>query len=182
MITLKDGTKLVFKELFETYYTAACLFSNRYLNDIELSKDIVQDSFLGIWQVDKTYEDINYIKMHLFQIIKSKALNELKHQKVVNKVHGEIINQKESDNFFKTIYIEQETKRLIVDAVNSLHGLSKEICLLSLQGYKNPEIAESLNCSIDTVKYHKKDAYEKMRVQLKGFAYMTTILSSIFFN
>ncbi len=182
MIILKDGTKLVFKELFEAYYKAGCLFSNRYLNDIELSKDIVQDSFIAIWQADKIYDDINQINSHIFQIIKSKALNELKHLKVVNKVHDEIISHKESDNFFKSNYIEQETKRLIVDAVNNLQGLSKEICLLSLQGCKNPEIAENLNCSIDTVKYHKKDAYKRMRVQLKEFAYMTTILSNIFLN
>lgn len=182
MIIFKDGTELVFKELFEAYYAAGCLFSNRYLNDIELSKDIVQDSFVGIWQADKTYDSINHIKSHLFQMIRTKSLNELKHQKVVNKVHEEIAIKKESENFFKSNYIEQETKRLIFDAVNNLKGLGKEICLLSLQGCKNPEIAENLNCSIDTVKYHKKDAYNKMRVQLKEFTYVTTILSNIFLN
>ena len=181
MIALKNNTILVFKELFEAYYTAGCLFSNKYLNDIELSKDIVQDSFVNIWQADEIYEDINHIKAHLFQVIKSKALNELKHQKVVNKVHENIIIEKESDNFFKRNYIEQETKRLIVDAVNSLQGLSKEICLLSLRGFKNPEIAENLNCSIDTIKYHKKDAYKKMRLQLKEFAYIAIFLSNILF-
>ncbi len=182
MIALKNNTNLVFKEFFETYYTAGCLFSIQYLNDIELSKDIVQDSFVNIWQADEIYEDINHIKTHLFQIIKSKALNELKHQKVVKKVHENIIIEKESDNFFRSNYIEQETKRLIVDAINNLQGLSKKICLLSLQGCKNPEIAENLNCSIDTIKYHKKNAYRKMRVQLKEFAYSAIFLSNILFT
>lgn len=40
----------------------------------------------------------------------------------------------------------------------------KKILVLSSEGYTNHEIAEELEISVNTVKYHKKVIYKKLKV------------------
>ena len=48
----------------------------------------------------------------------------------------------------------------------------KSIMQLALEGKSNPEIAETLNISGETVHSQKKIAYRKVRVYLKDYYYL----------
>ena len=67
-----------------------------------------------------------------------------------------------NSSFFKEV-IRQETIRIIYQSINTLSPKVREIILLNLKGKNNQEIAEKLGISVNTVKFLKKSAYEKLR-------------------
>ncbi len=60
-------------------------------------------------------------------------------------------------------FVEEETYRIVSEAINKLPDQMKAIMQLSLEGKKNAEIADRLNISTETVHTLKKIAYKKLR-------------------
>jgi hypothetical protein len=49
-LEVKDGDRAAFTGLFETYYAPMCAYAFRFVDDHELTKDVVQEVFVWIWQ------------------------------------------------------------------------------------------------------------------------------------
>ena len=61
----------------------------------------------------------------------------------------------------------QETLRILHQAIDTLPPQTRKIILLGLNGKNNNEIAEALNISVNTVKTQMKIAYKTLREKLK---------------
>ena len=72
--------------------------------------------------------------------------------------------------------IEEETRRLIFTAIDSLPEHCRKVCLLNLEGMDNQEIADELQVSLNTVKFHKKNAYKLLRDKLKDQFYLLFLI------
>ena len=57
----------------------------------------------------------------------------------------------------------QETMRMLYVAIDQLPPQTRNVILLNLEGKTNPEVAEELGISVNTVKCLKKSAYETLR-------------------
>lgn len=106
----------------------------------------------------------------LYTAVRNKALNELEHSKVVYEYAQNVI-EKKKDSFFHDAIVEEETYRIVSEAINKLPDQMKAIMQLSLEGKKNAEIADRLNISTETVHTLKKIAYKKLRENLKDYYY-----------
>ena len=144
-----------FHNVFDKYYVALCLFANQYTENEEVSADIVQDSFAKLWQIREDFFYLHQVKSFLYTAVRNKALNELEHSKVVFEYAQKVI-EKRKDSFFHDAVVEEETCRMLTDAI---------------EGKKNGEIAEYLNVSVETVHTLKKIAYKKLRIYLKDYYY-----------
>ena len=60
----------------------------------------------------------------------------------------------------------QETMRMLYVAIDQLPPQTRNVILLNLEGKTNPEVAEELGISVNTVKCLKKSAYETLREAL----------------
>lgn len=109
-------------------------------------------------------------KAFLYTAVRNKALNELEHSKVVYEYAQNVI-EKKKDSFFHDAIVEEETYRIVSEAINKLPDQMKAIMQLSLEGKKNAEIADRLNISTETVHTLKKIAYKKLRENLKDYYY-----------
>ena len=78
-----------------------------------------------------------------------------------------MVQTMETDSFFTSELVLQETARLVDIAVDTLPTRCKKIIKFSLLGYKNGEIANELEITLNTVKAQKKIAYRKLRFQLR---------------
>ena len=107
---------------------------------------------------------------NLYTAVRNKALNELEHSKVVYEYAQNVI-EKKKDSFFHDAIVEEETYRIVSEAINKLPDQMKAIMQLSLEGKKNAEIADRLNISTETVHTLKKIAYKKLRENLKDYYY-----------
>ena len=79
--------------------------------------------------------------------------------------------EKKKDSFFHDAVVEEETYRMLTDAIDKLPGQMRAIMRLAMEGKKNGEIAECLNVSVETVHTLKKIAYKKLRIYLKDYYY-----------
>ncbi|WPR71389.1 RNA polymerase sigma-70 factor [Flavobacterium sp. NG2] len=158
-----------YKVLFDTYYTSLCLFANKYLGDLDLSKDVVQEVFVKLWHHQIVLENENAIKSYLYTCVKNKSLDYLKSKSFnsCQQLTDKELQLCESEQFFEKELLLEEVERMVDIAVNTLPFKCKEIIRLSLKGFKNNQISEELSISINTVKTQKKIAYQKLRPVLK---------------
>jgi RNA polymerase sigma-70 factor (ECF subfamily) len=162
---------------FEEYFTPLVLFSKTYTNDIEVSKDIVQDIFCALLENQTLCSSINNFKAYLYNAVKNKSLNYLRHDQVKTdfiKYKTEKLNEKD-DSFWSKV-IEEEVYSQLMKAINELPPQCKKVYLLLLDGKGNEEIANILKLSIETVKSHKKNGKRILSERLKG---LMTVLEFI---
>ena len=168
-IKLTDETQ--FRSIFDKYYISLCMFANPYVENDALAADIVQECFVKLWQLRDDFMYVHQIKSFLYTSVRNKSLNELEHTKVMNEYAQKVLEMSK-DSFFQDKVIAEESYRILVEAIEKLPPQMKSIMQLALEGKSNPEIAETLNISGETVHSQKKIAYRKLRVYLKDYYYL----------
>ncbi len=158
-----------FNLLFNTLFAPLSLFANKFVNDIEVSKDIVQEVFVQVWNKKIEFSDELVVKSYLYSSVKNKSLDYLKskHFKVKSDIKIEELKKVEANSFFLREVMLSETYEIIAAALERLPLKSKEVTKLSVLGLSNQQIAEELLISVNTVKTQKRIAYQKLRTILK---------------
>ena len=170
-ISIKLTDEAQFRFIFDKYYITLCMFANQYVEDDALAADIVQECFVKLWQLRDDFMYVHQIKSFLYTSVRNKSLNELEHTKVMNE-YAQKVMEMGKDSFFQDKVIAKESYRILVDAIDKLPPQMKNIMRLALEGKTNPEIAEALNISGETVHSQKKIAYRKLRGYLKDYYYL----------
>ncbi len=145
------------------------MFANKYVEDLEHSKDVVQDVFVKVWKQEVEFENRLAVKTYLYTSVRNKCLDLLKSKAYKNKA---LLSEHEltlltSENYFEKEVMIEEVNRVLYKAVNTLPERCKQIMKLSLSGLENAQISEELSLSINTVKAQKRIAYQKLRPILK---------------
>ncbi|MCR9011943.1 RNA polymerase sigma-70 factor [Gabonibacter chumensis] len=175
-ISLKNGTRINFQTIFDQYFNSLVLFAERYLNNSEESKSVIQDAFMALWENRSILQDEMAIKAYLYSTARNKALNLLKHQKIADEYNRERLQKIDSEFYYMQSVIEEETQRMIFTAIDSLPEQCRKVCLLNLEGWNNLEISRQLNISLNTVKFHKKNAYKLLREKLQDYFYLLLLV------
>jgi RNA polymerase sigma-70 factor (ECF subfamily) len=163
---IKHGDEEAFNHAFNLYYSRLTFFADHLVHDFDLSRSIVQDVFVDLW-INHENLDIHFsLKSFLFQTVKNKALNVLKHRKVESKFLAE---QKKKDEpvSVQDFMEEAELNDKINSAIQELPPKCKEIFMLCrFEELKYSEIAERLNISVKTVEMQISIALKKIRQKL----------------
>lgn len=171
-IILNNGSRINFQKVFDQYFKSLVLFAERHLNNSEESESVTQDAFMALWENRSIFPDEISIKAYLYSTVRNKALNILKHQRIVNEYNSESLQEIDTEHYYMRSVIGEETRRMIFTAIDSLPEQCRNICLLHLDGLDNSEIAYLLNISLNTVKFHKKNAYKLLREKLQDYFYL----------
>lgn len=165
-----------YKKLFDTFYVSLCIFSSKYTKSLDLSKDVVQEVFIALWNKQIQFEDTDNIKSYLYTSVRNKSLDLIKNKAFQSKVQlePETLKSLTSQTYFEKQVLTEETYRIVNEAVNTLPKKCKRIIHLSLKGLENKQISEELSISLNTVKTQKRIAYQKLRPLLKS-AYLIFI-------
>ncbi len=161
---IKEGKVTAFKLFFESFYPGLCQFANKYLNDRDTSLDICQDAFVYLWNRIGEVDSIDAAKSYLFKYAKNRSLNYLRDHENRMKLNFESL---ESGIFFRDNLIETEIYHEIYTAIRNLSPQGRKVIELSLDGFKNHEIADQLQISVNTVKTLKQRAFDSLRHDLK---------------
>lgn len=158
-----------YKAVFDDLYGSLCLFANKYVENIDIAKDIVQEVFIKIWEDKIEFANQNNIKSYLYTSVKNRALNSLNKVefKLTQTLGNEEFIESDFDPFFVNEVLISEASILINSAIETLPNKCAQIIKLSIKGMSNSEIAEELHLSINTIKAQKKIAYKKLKPLLK---------------
>ena len=158
----------VYIELFdELNYFSKCLFVNTEID----SEDVVQDIFINIWDGKHKFENIVHIKNYIYQSIKNKHKDFLKHQTVHNNFSSDI-SKLEEYQFCQMV--ETEVYSILNIAQKVLKPINVEILRLYIEGYDINSISEKLGKSQFTIHHKKKESIDilKKHVSKNTFTFL----------
>jgi RNA polymerase sigma-70 factor (family 1) len=172
-INFQDSENDQYRLIFESLYPVMCHYAKKIVNDFNIAEDIAQEVFIELWRQREKFESYDQVKAFLYLSIKNRCLNIIKHQIVKVKYADEILGtENEADLFI----IEEEVINNLTNAVESLPEQQKQVILLGMQGLKNEEIAENMQISVNTVKFHKKAAYQSLRSKISDSLFALILL------
>ncbi|MDC6367646.1 MULTISPECIES: RNA polymerase sigma-70 factor [Flavobacteriaceae] len=176
MLTLKE-----YKILFQKLYTSLCLFSNKYVENLEVSKDLVQEVFIKVWEDKIEFQNENTIKAYLYTAVRNKSLDYLKSKRYrsTQSLPIQEIEKLETEPFFLREVLILETSNILEEAINTLPNRCAEIIRMSIRSFTNMEIAKELGVSINTIKAQKKIAYKRLKPLLKEHLALLLLLTDI---
>ena len=146
--------------LFRTNYRPLCLYALHYLNDIDAVEDIVQDSFVDLWELLKGGKEIKNAKSYLYTMVKNRSLEKLKQDNLLTDDNILDKEEFEDEDLEERSYIESR----LWTAIDSLPERCRDIFLMSKRdGMKYQEIAEELNISIKTVENQMSKALKTLK-------------------
>lgn len=186
---LKESNERAFKGIVESYWQRLHKFAQIYVLDAEAAKEIVQDSFLALWNGRATLSDDTCLITYLMVVCRNKCLNHLKSLKLEC---VEIDELTETDIYRRSnIYVlEDESLEILVTkeltsaieaSLSKLSPRTREVFMMSrYDGLKNREIAERRNITVKAVEFHISKALNQLRQDLSRDYLLSAAF--VFFN
>jgi len=171
-LRIKLGDEQAFELLFRKYYIRLCGFTNKFLDNPEESREIVQDVFMKIWEGREDIDPEDSLKSYLFKISQNLSLNRLRKKKVESRyveMYKLVYIEHNEFSSFESLFA-QELEDNISTAINTIPPKCKRVFELSRkEGLKYSEIAVELNISVKTVEAQMSKALQILRFELKDY-------------
>ncbi|MCX7985893.1 MAG: RNA polymerase sigma-70 factor [Bacteroidales bacterium] len=183
---LIQGDESAFEQVYRAYFQRVVNFVNTYLNDISVSKNITQDTFLKLWEQRKLLRTDASILSFLLVIARNSCMDYLKHQQVVQKYENNV-QQKHKElelsyHALRRLEIDfltyQEIEQIIQQTLDSLPPQCRQVfCMSRFEEKSNKEIADNLQLSVKTVEAHITRALKILREALKDYITILILLN-----
>jgi len=156
---IKNGDNQAFDVLFRRYYPRLFAFAHKFIQDEPVSKDIVQEVFIKIWETRTTIQNIS-IEAFLYKMVRNNCLNHIRTLNVFENKNIKLINATKLEELYRITIIRNEPYALIEEELNlemeqvlsSLPATCRKVFELSrIDGLMNKEIAERMNFSVKNV-------------------------------
>ena len=109
---LTVGDRKVYQQIFDTFYHSLCLFTHRFIDDLSVCEDCVQEAFISLWDNREEMASAAHVKSFLYQVSRNNALNHLKHERVKSEYMAKGVQELESQVCFINYVIEEEAERI----------------------------------------------------------------------
>lgn len=183
---LREGEKIAFEEIYNDFFGVMHHLSVQYLHDQKVSEEIVQDTFMKLWEIRETLNEQFNIRNFLYTITKNNCLNYLRNQKIALK-HQQNIQYLEIQFNFEALerlgnYMEfEELREKIDNVIAALPDDLRETFLLSrYEELHYKEIADKQSISIKTVEARVSRALRILRFELKDYVTLICLISNFF--
>lgn len=173
---LCEGSYEAFDTLYNVYADSLYGFALLHTKSIVQAEDIVQDTFLKLWNMRESLSVEGSFKSMLFTIAKNHIIDIFRQQ--INRVEFEdYIAFCEDENLLDNTSVEKVyyddfleilaiAKQKLTPAQRNIFELSRE------EGMSNTEIATASNLSEQTVKNHLSAALKVLRVELGKYHFL----------
>ena len=175
---LKNGNEDAYKYIYDYHYVLLCHVANQYLNDNFLSETIVGDVIFHLWEIRETLNITISIRSYLIKAVRNRCIDYLKSGSEKKEISFSVLVPEEmseekylqSDNYPLGILLERELEHEIRMAIDKLPIECRCVFEKSrLEEKKYEEISQELGISINTVKYHIKNALSFLQTELSKY-------------
>ncbi len=184
---LKQGNEKAFKHLYENHYALLCHIAQEYVNDKFLAETLVGDVIYHLWEVHESLDIKISLRSYLVKSVRNRCIDFLSSQRERKEVTFSTLGKEElaqnhyisSNDYPLGILLEQELENEIHKAIKKLPQECRSVFQKSrFEKKKYEEIALELNISVNTVKYHIKNALRLLNEQLSK--YLITLFVFLF--
>lgn len=168
---LKSGNRLAFDTIWYRYSPKLLNHAYNKTRDREDARDIVQETFITLWEKKETLQIKTTLKGFLYTSIRNKILNKLLHEAVRDKYLASLL-QFINDGIYETDHKirEQQLKDQIELEILELPAKMREVFEMSRNLHLNHrEIAEMLGISEKTVSRHISSAIAILKSKLRYY-------------
>jgi RNA polymerase sigma-70 factor (ECF subfamily) len=142
------------------------------LHDRDLAREIVQETFITIWHRRKSFEHSTEIGGYCRVVARNKTVSlitKLARQKSAQYQYAldHVGGTRSDDDSIETELMHQYHNGLLESSINNLSPQQKTVFTLFASGATYAQIAEQMNITRHTVKYHLTEAREALRRNLK---------------
>ncbi|MDH7444305.1 RNA polymerase sigma factor [Aquimarina sp. 2201CG14-23] len=170
---LSTGDQQCYKIIFDTYNNWLCNYVCKLSNDMDLSKDLVQNVMLRLWEKKESLEIKTSLKSYLFRACHNEFLMHIRKQKkqidLLDQLKLETLydtNNVLEENLLESYFIKIEK------AIELLPTKCKKVFKLSrFEQKRNKEIAKLLGISSRTVEVHIRKAIKLIKAQVSRFLF-----------
>ena len=184
---LRKGDERAFRLLYDRHYVLLCRFANQLLNNAALAEEVVDDVIFYLWEHRQEVEIRYSIRAYLMRAVRNRCLNELQLQSHREELHISSFLSPESMDFLDSLFVdnkqplgmllEQELEEELKRSIDELPLECRKVFYKSrFEQKKYEEIATELGISVNTVKYHIKNALAFLQRRLGS--YLKSLLSN----
>lgn len=163
IVQLRDGDEKAFAELYNQYSEVLYSFLVKLGIQHDDIKDLVQHSFIKLWEYRAGLNEELSLRSYLITIAKNNIYNSIKKRLTEKKHQNNTVSQTEDKTWQRT-----ELQDLLRNILLQLPDKRREVFTMSrIEGYSNKEIAEMLNISKSTVENHINHSTKQVKGILK---------------
>jgi len=176
VVQLKRGEEKAYRYIFDTHYILLCHVAAEFLKNDFLAETIVGNVILNLWEKREKIDIQGSLRAYLVQAVRNSCINYLQQNYVRKETSLSNAGKLSSfDNFISdshplAILLEKELEEKIN---RSIESLPEECCIVfkmsRFEKMTYQEIAKKRNISINTVKYHIKNALSKLNADLEKY-------------
>ncbi|HJJ16159.1 MAG TPA: RNA polymerase sigma factor [Clostridiaceae bacterium] len=147
------GDNEAFDEIINRYRKNLILFINKYVHDLEISEDLVQDTFVYVLVNRKEYDFKYSLKTYLYTIAKCRASNYIRNQKRIVKFDEAYIKNEEEPEQVEDNLLRKEKNLKVQEALKKLKlEYQSVIFLKDIEEFSYKEICKILDKNMSQVK------------------------------
>ena len=146
----------LFEEKYDLYNQMVYNIAFSYLKDYNDALDVMQESFLGFYNANKTFKTLNDEKYYLIRIVINNCKTLLKKNKKHFLLDEEVLDALKEDSKIEDLKV--------IDMIQVLKPIYKEvIILIYVENMSNKEVAAALNISEANVRKRHERALKTLR-------------------
>ena len=182
---LNVGDYAAFSSIFTAYYQDLVIFATRFTHDLNNAEEIVQDTFVRLWEEHESVKVTISLKSYLLKIVQNKCIDWYRHKKIMQTHNNFVMESSPQFEYDTDSYIlYSELQEQIETALGMLPVAISEVFRMNrYKGLKYHEIADILDVSIRTIEVRIGKALHMLRNHLKEyFVFVTGFFSLLFSN
>lgn len=175
---LKEGREAAYEILFKEYYKILTVFANKYLVDIEASRELVQDLFVSLYEKRNNLEINSSLKSYLFRSVHNRCINQINALKIRSRYAEQAGYYADvQENNLENEVNKTELEEALYHAISELPPKCRTIFKMNrFEGLSNGEIADKLALSKRTVETQISKALKTLKVKLEPYMVSTVLL------
>lgn len=159
----------IFKKRFDDFYPMLCRIAFSYLPDTKECEDIVQESFIAVWNNGKDKLDEKEFAAYMVRAVRNNCVSFLRKQTQQIISIEDHFAATESLDYEDEEDISPQYEEILEQVLSVLPPKCKEVFLMSkLHGLKYKEIADRLQISEKTVENQMGKAIKLLRQQVES--------------
>jgi len=164
----RNGDQLAFREVFNAWYKPLYYFVNKLIDSKEEAEEIVQNSFIKLFERYALFETAANIKAFLFVTARNNSFDYLRSLKVQKEKQQAFFEAMQDETFFQYEYeIKGELVEMVRAAIEELPEECRRIFkMLYYEELSPAEVADILNITVSTVYNQKSRAVKALRITL----------------